>query len=75
MRTTNPIANCCLEYQYDEINRKDCLQGIFIDIFSNIYTFNLTTYFEYNKKLPGRLQPIKYISLFNNNSFELVNQP
>ena len=76
MLTHNTIANCCFEYQYDEIQRKECLQGIFIDIFSNIYTFNLTEYFEYNnKKIPGKLQPIRYLPVYYNLNFDLVSQP
>ena len=68
-----PIANCWLEHNYNEVERKTCLIGYFVDIFSNIYTFNLTTYFEYRAKIPGRAQPIKYKVLHINSNYDLLN--
>lgn len=71
IRTDHPIANCHLEHTYSEIHRKDQLIAYLIDIFGHLYTFNLTTYFEYNRRIPMP-QPVRYNLLHQPTPFDLL---
>lgn len=61
-----PIVDSFLETQWDPINQKHYLIGYFIDIYSNIVSFNLSNYFQWNQNRSVPLQPIKYHPLFYN---------
>lgn len=55
--------------------RCDHLIAYFQDIFSSIYTVNLTIYFNYNKEIKGILQPVMVSTIHRNSNFQLIKQP
>ena len=74
MKTDYPIANCHLEHNYHEMSRKDHLIAYLIDIFGHLYTFNLSSYFEYHQKLPMP-QPVRYTLLHQPTPYALITDP
>ena len=72
LKTHIPIVRCWLEHEYNDISRKDYLIGYFLEIFSNLYSFNLSTYFELNQKVPY-LQDVKCKTFHNNINLQLLD--
>lgn len=73
IKTDYPIADCHLEHVYSEMNRRDHLIAYLIDIFGHLYTFNLTHYFEFHKKVTMMQQPIRYTLLHQPTPHHLLN--
>ena len=74
METHVPIVCCWLEHSYEDISQKESLIGYFTDIFSSVYTFNLSTIFEYNRLIKGMNQPIKYTLIYNSHNYSLLKE-
>lgn len=71
IKTDYPIANCHLEHTYHELSSRDHLIAYLIDIFGHLYTFNLTTYFDYHRKI-SMPQPVKYTLLHQPTPYSLI---
>jgi hypothetical protein len=68
-----PIAECWLERHWHDGERRDDIIGFFLDIFGNLYNFNLGLYFYYNQKMPF-LQPVRYKVFHNSLNFQLLQE-